>query len=252
VTVAIKPDILRFMRVLVISDVHANLASLDAVLSEAGDFDVCWSLGDTVGYGPDPGASISRVREITTVGVVGNHDIAAIGNFPLNDFNPMAAEAIRWTRGQLTENEAMYLRAQSDRAVVGDCYMVHGSPRQPVWEYVSDVAVAQHNFEHLKAQWCLVGHTHKPTVFELSQGHCLHLDYQDGDVIELNDRRLMLNPGSVGQPRDGDPRASYAIYDVSAATVTLHRVAYDIQLTQTRMRAAGLPAALSQRLSSGR
>jgi len=237
------------MSVLVIADVHANLAALDAVLSEVGDFDACWCLGDTVGYGPDPGACIKRVREINTVSVAGNHDLATTGNISLKDFNPLAAAAARWTQVQLTADEATYLRGRPDSAVMGDCFLVHGSPRLPVCEYILDVVAAQHSFDCFETPWCLVGHTHRPAVFELAHGHCMQIDFRNGDLIELNDRRLILNPGSVGQPRDGDPRASYAIYDIDAATFTLHRVEYDIQLTQARMRAAGLPEALTQRLS---
>jgi len=246
-----KPDILRLMSVLVIADVHANLAALDAVLAEAGAFDDCWCLGDTVGYGPDPGGCIKRLLEHAAVSVSGNHDLAAVGNISLNDFNPQAAVSALWTQVQLTEEQATYLRERPDSAVMGDCYLVHGSPRLPIWEYLFDVTVAKCSFDYFDTPYCLVGHTHRPAVFELARGHCVKLDFRDGELIELDDRRLILNPGSVGQPRDGDPRASYSIYDIEAATLSLHRVEYDIQLTQSRMRAAGLPEVLARRLSYG-
>ncbi len=239
------------MRVLVISDVHANLAALEAVLADAGDFEGCWCLGDTVGYGPDPMACLDRVRRISTLTVPGNHDLATTGALTLAAFNQPAAAAVRWTQSQVNAAEIAYLNALPETVITVDFTLVHGSPRLPVWEYLWDTEAARQCFAGLGASSYLVGHTHRPTVFELVQGVCVQFELRPGDVLELGQRRVIFNPGSVGQPRDGDPRASYAVYDNVRRTISLHRVGYDISETQVRMRSAGLPETLVKRLGEG-
>jgi len=240
------------MRVLVIADTHANLTALDAVLAAVGGWDACWNLGDSVGYGPDPGACIARLREVDTLSVSGNHDLAASGDLPLDTFNPVAAEAVRLTQSQLTAPEVDWLRALPQTLVRNEGFtLVHGSPRFPAWEYLHYADDALENFGRLETPWCLVGHTHRPVFFELRDGDCRRREWEDGVSLNLKGRRLILNPGSVGQPRDGDPRAACAVYDSASQSITLHRVVYNVTGTQERMRAAGLPDPLARRLGFG-
>ncbi len=244
------------MRYLVISDIHANLAAFDAVLDAAGPFDMIWCLGDLVGYGPDPNECIARIQEFEHICVAGNHDWAALGKLDLNQFNHDARIANAWTRERLTPVARAYLAARPTRIEQEGFLLVHGSPREPIWEYILDLEQAAVNFDHFDAPVCLVGHTHIPIGFVFDQAH---QDYYRlippyPEPIRLTDptMRMILNPGSVGQPRDGDPRASYAILDWDARTWEVHRVEYPIEVTQERMRAQNLPPRLIERLWLGR
>ncbi len=236
------------MRALVVADVHANLAAFEAVLEHAGRFDLLWSLGDVVGYGPDPGACIALLRRLPNLAISGNHDLAAIGAIGLEEFNPFAAEAARWTAGQLTAAERAWLSGLPQIVVEGEFTLVHGSLRDPAWDYLLAEEEAD---EHLRRQvtpYCLVGHTHFAAVF--FEGRKERLD--DGARLALDGTLLVANPGSVGQPRDGDPRAAYAIVDTAAQQVEFRRAPYNVAATQAKMRAAGLPPYLTQRLARGR
>lgn len=244
------------MRVLVLSDIHANLAALEAVLRDAkGEYDAVWCLGDTVGYGPEPDECISCIRALEAVTVVGNHDWAVLGRADVNDFNPEARRAVAWTRRNLSAESLAWLSALSDAPFVSGAYtLTHGSPRDPVWEYILQAAVATANFAHFGSRFCLVGHTHVPALHYLANGEsrARSVTPQVGQPIELRDGwRVIMNPGSVGQPRDNDPRAAYALLDTEMARWTARRASYPIEVTQAHMRAVGLPDRLINRLAYG-
>jgi len=248
------------MRIAIISDVHANLAALEAVLRHAeaaGPIDAVWCLGDTVGYGPQPSECVARLREAGATAVAGNHDRAATGKMGVEDFNADAATAALWTRDHLEEDTAAYLDALPEVARPSEEFtLVHGTLRWPLWEYLYSYEAARAHLERQETPFSLVGHTHVPMLgaegAEFEHG-CEMYYLEDGQSVPLpDDRKIVLNPGGVGQPRDGDPRAAYALYDTDARTVTVHRVEYDIAATQALMEAAGLPRRLIDRLSVGR
>ena len=241
------------MRALIVSDIHSNLEALTTVIDDAngsGGFDEVWALGDLVGYGPDPAACIELLRQHDARCVAGNHDLAVSGRLGLEMFNEYAAAAARWTVGQLGKTDVEYLRCLPLRMELHGFTAVHGSPRDPVWEYVvnSDAALAA--FEDIGTPLCLVGHSHVPFVCRL-EGGAPAFRLATTDTVALGDGRAIVNPGSVGQPRDGDPRASYAVYDSDAGTITHRRVEYDIPATQNKMRERGLPLYLADRLTYG-
>ncbi len=247
------------MRVLVISDIHANLVAFDAVLEYAqkeGGFDRIWCLGDVVGYGPNPNECVERLREFDHICVLGNHDAAALGQVDVEEFNPDAKRAILWTQEHLSTSARMYLDSRPHRLVQGPYTIVHGSPRNPVWEYILSPSIAREQFDHFETPFCLVGHTHVPMLYQYistnSQGE-LRWEYPQPDTrypLTL-DERWILNPGSVGQPRDQDPRAAFVLLDTETHTWHYYRIPYDIERTQYLMREAGLPPRLIARLSYG-
>jgi predicted phosphodiesterase len=247
------------MRIAVVSDVHANLAALEAVLRHAearNGLDAIWSLGDFVGYGPQPNEILDLLRRYPLVGVAGNHDRAATGAIDTSEFNEAAAIANAWNAHQLSDESAAFLRELPEVVLEPDAAIVccHGSLRFPIWEYMytDDAALAQ--FERMTTPYSFVGHTHIPLVVrEVGSVRGLEaFQPNDGEVVGLGKERLILNPGGVGQPRDGDPRAAYALLDTQEQTVSYFRVAYEIEKTQALMRAAGLPPRLIKRLSAGR
>jgi predicted phosphodiesterase len=241
------------MKILVISDIHANLTALETVLDDAGEVEAVWCLGDLVGYGPDPNECVERVRALPNLTcLVGNHDIAVLGRIDLGTFNHEAQAALRWTQEALTPENVQYLGSLPDNAQEGDVTLVHGSPRQPIWEYLLNSRVATANFEHFDTDYCLVGHTHLPIIYHLSQnGKNAQLLIPDYDTpMELTPRAI-LNPGSVGQPRDRDPRAAYMLFDPEGETCEYHRVKYDIAEVQARMQTAKLPGRHISRLEFG-
>jgi predicted phosphodiesterase len=239
------------MRIAVLSDIHANLPALDAVLADAGSVDAVWHLGDVVGYGPEPEAVVERLREIGAIGVRGNHDAAACGGREIEWFNPDARRAMEWTRGAIGPTTVAWLTALPERLVLEGSELVHGSPREPIWEYVTSSDVAGENIEILAAPIGLHGHTHVPVAWLEDGGDIELVRPGRGSSLELGGRRALINPGSVGQPRDGDPHASYAILDPRAGVVSWYRVPYDVDRVQRAMRDAGLPSSLSARLSLG-
>jgi predicted phosphodiesterase len=242
------------MRILVISDIHANLAAFEAVLADAGKVDAVISLGDIIGYGPDPNECVARLRALNPIiSLSGNHDWAVLGKLDVEDFNGDAQTAIRWTQSMLSRDHRAYLQELPPDGRYGDFSLAHASPRYPVWEYITDTLVAAENFEHFSTPYCLVGHTHAVAIFEElgPDGRCDLVFPDYGVPRKLNEQRLIINPGSVGQPRDADPRAAYAILDTDARIWESHRVEYPIELTQTRMREAGMPQRLIARLSYG-
>jgi predicted phosphodiesterase len=244
------------MRVLVISDIHANLAALEAVLEDARKFDyeAVWCLGDIVGYGPEPDQCVSRIRGLKPSIVVGNHDWAVVDRMDINGFNPEAGQAVLWTRNQLGSENLAWLRSlPSEPQTLGEFTLTHGSPRNPVWEYILNSAIARANFSHFDTPFCLVGHTHVPTLYvRESETRVNALALRPGKPRALRSgERMILNPGSVGQPRDNDPRAAYAILSTEEITWLPCRVLYPVEITQAHMRAAGLPERLINRLSFG-
>jgi len=239
------------MRIAVLSDIHGNLVALEAVLGAAGAVDAVWHLGDVTGYGPDPDGVVARLAAVGAVGVRGNHDAACCGGNEIEWFNPDARRAMEWTRARVSPETLAWLDALPERREIHGCTLVHGSPREPIWEYVTSTPVARANLAVLPTPIGLNGHTHIPAAFIEEDGRVEAVAPGDGSRLALEGRRALLNPGSVGQPRDGDPRASYMILDPVAGTATWHRVAYDIAGVQAAMRAAGLPASLSARLSLG-
>ncbi len=248
------------MRTLIVSDIHSNLQAFDAVLDDAdqrGGCDVVWFLGDLVGYGADPGPCIDRLRSLPHVAIAGNHDHAAIGKLNPDLFNGAARAAALWTAQQLTDDERDYLVGLPEVRTDEPFTLVHGSLRDPVMEYLISEPAALATFALLETPFCLVGHSHYPLVWTESEGRA-DLELLDPSVpLTLNGRRrVIVNPGSVGQPRDGDWRASYLFYDSAAGSgdgVLEHRrVEYDIITAQNRILAAGLPDSLAVRLADGR
>ncbi len=244
------------MRIAILGDVHSNLPAFEAVLRHAesgGGLDALWCLGDTVGYGPHPNECLDLLRRYQHLAVAGNHDLAACGRMGTEEFNEAAAAAARWTDAQLTADSRSFLEALTMVVSEGDFTLVHGSLRWPEWEYLLSSEQAQAQLELQQTPYSIVGHSHLPFVCREEDGSPPFLaKAADGEQVELGDERLILNPGAVGQPRDSDPRAAYALYDSDAAAVTYARVEYDIAATQRAMEAAGLPRSLSERLSHGR
>jgi predicted phosphodiesterase len=239
------------MRIAVLSDVHANVPALDAVLADAGPLDAVWHLGDVVGYGPDPNGVVDRLRRVGAIGVRGNHDAAAIGGLEIEDFNPEARAAMEWTRRQIKPATREWLAALPLRRVEQGLTLVHGSPRDPTWEYILSAAIARENLAAFETTYCLHGHTHVPIVFRAGAQSMEALGPAPGAVLPLDERRALLNPGSVGQPRDGIPASSYLVLDLVANEASWHRVSYDIGAVQAAMREARLPRPLIERLSLG-
>jgi diadenosine tetraphosphatase ApaH/serine/threonine PP2A family protein phosphatase len=239
------------MRIAVLSDIHSNLAALDAVLEDLGTVDAVWIMGDIVGYGPDPDAVVARLRDIGAVAVRGNHDAAALGQRDASTFNDDARTAVEWTGRTLSAESRAWLDALPETRQVDDFTLVHGSPRDPLWEYLFSVPVARRSFAAFSTRHCLVGHTHVPLVFRDDAGDVEVLAPGDGSVLHLDERRTILNPGGVGQPRDGDPRACALLLDTERGTASWKRVAYPVERTQERMRAEGLPVRLVNRLAHG-
>ncbi|MEP7003107.1 MAG: metallophosphoesterase family protein [Chloroflexota bacterium] len=222
------------MTVALLSDVHANLVALEAVLGALPPVDGVWVMGDTVGYGPDPQDTLALLRERGALIVAGNHDRAVATGVGLELFNPVARSAAELHRSWLSAEDKDLLGELPLTLEPAAGYEIcHGSPRDPLWEYVFDGRIATAAMTATGATYCCVGHTHVAAKFLTGDG------------------KFMVNPGSVGQPRDGDPRASYALLDVAAASVEFHRVEYDIGETQRRMRARGLPEPLAERLRFG-
>lgn len=242
------------MRILVISDVHANLVALDAVLADAGTWDVVWSLGDLVGYGPQPNECIERLLDLEHVAIAGNHDWGALGKLDLAEFNVDARQANLWTRDRLSPRSWSFLDTLPEVLVEGEFTLAHGSPRYPIWEYIVYASVACLNFQHFATSTCLVGHTHLPVVFVWSSDEaedCRALPIHADGEVALGDERYIINPGSVGQPRDGDPRAAYLLLDTETRAIEHRRVAYDVGAVQALMRDAGLPSRSIARLEYG-
>nr|ABZ06445.1 putative calcineurin-like phosphoesterase [uncultured marine microorganism HF4000_010I05] len=235
------------------ADIHSNLEALTAVVDDAKnrEFDLIWCLGDSVGYGPDPGPCLKLLRSYEFLGVAGNHDYAAVGKRSADDFNYAAKAAILWTSGQLSEEESEFLAGLPTMVTSDPFTLVHGSLRDHLNEYLMAPESARATLEKMQTQFCLVGHSHYPFICREHGASPEFHQFTEDEVCPLGDERLIINPGGVGQPRDRDSRPSYAIYDSQAMTIQRHRVTYDIQLTQEKMSKAGLPDYLIERLNHG-
>jgi diadenosine tetraphosphatase ApaH/serine/threonine PP2A family protein phosphatase len=241
------------MRALVISDIHANLPALEAVLADAPQFDAAWCLGDLVGYGPDPNECVERIAGLPNLHcIMGNHDAAAVGVIEVDAFNPDARKTVLWTRERLTPANKEYLKNLPDRIKLEFITLVHGSPFKPIWEYLLDTRSATISFEFYDTPYCFVGHTHLPVLFHLPDDRTTAQLIVPEHVSQMTlAPRAILNPGSVGQPRDRDPRSAYAILDTADFTWEWHRVQYNIQGVQERMGKENLPERFISRLSAG-
>jgi len=265
------------MKAAIFSDIHANLEALEAVLKDMerrGGVDEVWCLGDIVDYGPEPRECLHLIRDLQGTCIAGNHDLAVAGKLNLIDFPPMVASITRWTASQLEREDKDYLEGLPLTLERGDFTLAHGSPRDPIWEYLLSAKEAEENLKYFKTPYCLIGHSHIPLLFECNNycsmieltpdidprhiGNWMNFDKfaeknKPADAeIKLGERRLIINPGGIGQPRDGDPRAAYAIYDSEAQTVTRFRVEYNVSLTQQKMAKIGHPEWLIARLAEGR
>jgi predicted phosphodiesterase len=240
------------MRVAVISDVHANYHALEAVLQEidAEGADAIWCLGDTVGYGPRPNECCEVVKSRSSFSLVGNHDLVVLGKLSISDFNGDAADAAIWTSEVLTPESRAFIEHLEPAGEVAGVDLFHASARDPVWEYVLTEEAARGTFDLSDAPLVLVGHSHVALALSEKGDRVTGGVAPAGSEIELEGRWL-LNPGSVGQPRDGDPRAAWLLLDFDRRFAAFRRVPYSIEQTQAEMRARGLPEPLAARLERG-
>jgi predicted phosphodiesterase len=237
----------------IIADIHSNLEALEVVLHELRYVDQIVCVGDIVGYGPDPNECLKIIQEGKISAVAGNHDKAAVGEMSLEWFVEHAKEALIWTREQLTVDSIQYLKALPLTLEFSDFQLVHGSLRNPLEEYIEGFAEAVPNLELMTKLLLFVGHTHRPIcVVQRGEGYD-GWRLKDNQTIRLPEyQKVLINPGGVGQPRDGDPRASFGVYDSEKREFTLHRVEYNVAAVQEKMRKVGLPQILIDRLVFGR
>ena len=241
-------------RVAVISDVHANWHALEAVLEaiDGESPDELWCLGDIVGYGPRPNPCCESVRTRAAVCLAGNHDLGVLGEVDLTEFAPDAVASAEWTRGVLTPDSRGFLESLRPLGRCDGVELFHASPRDPVWDYVLTADAVEASFELTEEPLVLVGHSHVPLAIELSHGQFGGGHAPAGTQVELGtDSRLLLNPGSVGQPRDGDPKAAWLLLDFGSGRAEFRRVSYPVERTQEEIRERGLPDPLAERLAGG-
>lgn len=246
------------MRVAVLSDIHSNRQALEAVLAAAEEAAVeeIWCLGDMVGYGAEPDACTALVRERCSACLVGNHDLALLGALDISTFSDAAAAAVEWTRGNVSAATLEFLGSLDPTGSREGVGLFHASPRDPVWEYVLSTDQAEAGFEAQEERVGLIGHSHIALFFCRAggsrAGRAQGAQADDGAEIEIGDGEWLLNPGSVGQPRDGDPRAAWLELDTERWLATYHRVPYEVGEAAAAIRAAGLPDVLAERLEVGR
>ncbi len=242
------------MNVAVISDIHANRQALEATLEAVADSDASelWCLGDLVGYGADPDACVELTREHAAVCLAGNHDLAVTGGIPMDEFSRGAMLAAQWTRDVIAPENLAFLEGLEAQAREGAVGLYHASPRDPVWEYVLSTLLADLCLDAQQHRICLIGHSHVALSFERHDGELATGEPRpDGTVLDLGQGEWLLNPGSVGQPRDGDPRAAWLALDLDSLQATFHRVPYDVDGAAAAIRAARLPDSLAERLEYG-
>lgn len=241
------------MRVAVISDIHGNLHALESVLEqlEHEEIDQLWCLGDMVGYGPRPNPCCEAVADLADLSLAGNHDLGVIGTITLDDFSSDAAEAARWTSEVLKKKPRAFLEGLDTQGEAENVELYHASPRDPVWDYVLSADVARQSLELTKAPVILVGHSHVPLAMLLQDDTLVGGLAPEGTESDLTLGRWLFNPGSVGQPRDADPRAAYLILDFETDRAHFKRIEYPVEKTQAEIRERGLPETLAQRLAIG-
>lgn len=241
------------MRIGIISDIHSNREALEAVLQDISlqKVEEVWCLGDIVGYGPDPNECINLVRSKIMICVAGNHDHAVAGIIEPFNFDPDAEKACLWTRAALTEESKEYIASMPLKLVIGDFTLVHGSPRES-FEYITSSFEAKEALPYLKSFFCLIGHSHIPMILRPGEETKRRNSYPTNlRKVTLTEHATFINPGSVGQPRDGNPKSSYMIYDSNSNQVIHRRVVYDVNSTRQKMMSVGLPAWLGDRLLTG-
>lgn len=240
------------MLTLVISDIHSNATALQAVLEDAGNFDRTWCLGDIVGYGPEPNECVQIIKALPNLTcILGNHDAAAMGFIDLWAFNDEAQAALQVQMRLLNEESRQFLELLQPVCIADGVTLAHGSPRDPIWEYILNGRVAQQNFSAFETQICLIGHSHIPVIFEENVRKSPTILMPNSGDMWRSAKRFILNPGSVGQPRDHDPRAAYVLWDSEEQIWTYHRVEYDIPSVQEKIRTMGIPSRHAMRLAYG-
>ena len=240
------------MRTLIISDIHANKTALEAVIKDAGEVDSTYCLGDVVGYGPDPNECIERLLDIPDLTwIIGNHDAAALGRIDINTFNYEAKVSLQWQMTALKPANKKILESLPESIAIGDITLAHGSPRNPIWEYILESRTAKANFLAFETTYCLVGHTHMPCIYEQSNnGQIIVRKLAHNEETHFS-KRCIINPGSVGQPRDRNPLAAYMIFDYDKGSWQQRRVVYDVASVQERILSNGLPTIHAFRLRDG-
>jgi diadenosine tetraphosphatase ApaH/serine/threonine PP2A family protein phosphatase len=242
------------MKVAVISDIHGNKQAFEATLEAVAgsDAEELWCLGDLVGYGADPDACVELAREHAAVCLAGNHDLAVTGEIALSEFSRGASLAAQWTREVIHEDNLAFLRTLNPVADEGRVGLYHASPRDPVWEYVLSALLAELCLDTQRHRLCLVGHSHVALSFSRRDGELTTGEARRaGTQLDLAAGEWLINPGSVGQPRDGDPRAGWLLLDLDGATASFERTEYDIAGAAAAIRAARLPDSLAERLEYG-
>jgi predicted phosphodiesterase len=242
------------MRVAIISDVHGNRQAFEAVLDaiEASDCEEMWCLGDLVGYGADPDACVELARRHAAICLAGNHDLGVRGDLPLEDFSRGAALAARWTQETITPGTREYLMGLEPLLLDEQVGLYHASPRDPVWEYVLSSLQAELCLDVQTHRVCLIGHSHVALSFSRFPGEAATGQTRaDEEELELDAGEWLINPGSVGQPRDGDPRAAWLELDLDGWSAVYRRVEYDVEGAAAAIRAAHLPDSLAERLAYG-
>lgn len=242
------------MRAAVITDIHSNLPALEAVLTAIDErgVDEIWCLGDVVGYGASPDGCAALVRERCEVCLVGNHDLAVLGELDISSFSAAAADAVRWTRENASEETLSLLRGLGPKGAREGIGLFHASPRDPVWEYVLSTDQADDCMDLQPEPVCLIGHSHVALYFlRAESGAARGAQAPVGSMLDLTQGTWLLNPGSAGQPRDGDPRAAWLELDTEEHSARYQRVAYDVDSAADAITEAGLPAHLAQRLYRG-
>ena len=242
------------MRILIISDIHANYTAFEAVLAHcAGEWDFVWCLGDVVGYGPDPNECVERLQQLPQLCLAGNHDWAALNRLDVRTFNPDARRAVEWTQATLTDENTRWLEALPVTFVIGEYTLVHASPREPIWEYILEPSVAALNFPHFETPYCFVGHTHQPVIYTIvdESGDAASALPKYNEPRALNGQRQIINPGSIGQPRDQNPDAAYGILDMTTGVFEHRRIPYNVKAVQRRMYDFNMPERLITRLEHG-
>jgi predicted phosphodiesterase len=242
------------MKVAVISDIHGNRQALEATLQAvaASDAAELWCLGDLVGYGADPDACVELAREHAAVCLAGNHDLAVTGEIPLDEFSRGASLAVQWTQDVIAPDSLAFLASLSPTGEEGRVGLYHASPRDPVWEYVLSTLLADLCLDRQRHRLCLIGHSHVALSFGRREGEPTTGEARRGGAqLDLGAGEWLLNPGSVGQPRDGDPRAAWMLLDLDDLSASFERTDYDIAGAAAAIRAARLPDSLAERLEYG-